>query len=91
MILKIGLAILITGILLMTPLVFLGLKLIVRDFLDDFKSDPEITAYSIGCLLLITGLLVSAIGMGIRYYKRASQQATHDVPVVIVQTQKTDQ
>lgn len=88
MTLKIGLVIIITGLLLMTPVFFIELKLIVRDFLDAFKLDPQATAYIIGCVLLLIGLIVSVIGIGIR--KWAARQAAHDVPAVIEQTQEPD-
>jgi len=75
MTLKIGIGILIAGLVLMSPVFFLLIRDIFKKIMNEFKSDFPVTAYVIGVALLITGLFVCALALGLRNQKQSEADA----------------
>lgn len=75
MTLKIGLGILIAGLVLMSPVFFLLIREAFEKLMNEFKSDFPGTAYIIGATLLITGLFVCALAVGLRNQEQSEPDA----------------
>lgn len=75
MTMKIGLGILIAGLVLMSPVFFLMIRDAFKALMKEFKSDFPGTAFIIGVTLLITGLFVCAFVLGLCKQKQSEPDA----------------
>jgi len=75
MTLKIGLGILIAGLVLMSPVFFLLIRDAFKMLMNEFKSNFPGIAYIIGVTLLIAGLFVCALAVGLRNQKQSEADA----------------